>query len=52
MKQENTQHEKKEQSGKKPKEDLLKIVRQFIGYFEEADRGEQDGDRIKSSKCL
>lgn len=32
---------------RRPKEDVLEIVKQFINYFEEADRSESDGNRIK-----
>lgn len=32
---------------RRPKEDILEIVKQFINYFEEADRSESDGNRIK-----
>lgn len=37
-KQNNLEKNKK----KKPKEDILEIVKQFITYFEEADRSEKD----------
>lgn len=32
---------------KKPKDDILNIVKQFISYFEEADRSERDDHQIK-----
>lgn len=31
---------------KKPKDDILNIVKQFIGYFEEVDRSEADDHSI------
>ncbi len=37
------EHSKK----KRPKEDILEIVKEFINYFEEADRSESNGDRVK-----
>lgn len=36
------EHSKK----KMPQEDILEIVKQFINYFEEADRSESDGNRV------
>lgn len=34
---------------KRPKEDILEVVKQFISYFEETDRSEKDGNSIKYS---
>lgn len=34
---------------KKPKDDILNIVKQFISYFEETDRSEKDDNGIKHS---
>lgn len=32
--------------GKRPKEDILDIVKEFISYFEETDRSEKDDNSI------
>lgn len=40
------EHSKK----KRPKEDILEIVKQFINYFEEADRSESNDNRVKRSE--
>lgn len=34
---------------RRPKEDVLEIVKQFINYFEEADRSEKNDNRIQRS---
>lgn len=34
---------------KKPKDDILNIVKQFVSYFEETDRSEVNGNSIKHS---
>ena len=34
---------------KRPKDDILEIVKQFISYFEETDRSEKDDNSIKYS---
>ena len=36
----------KEDKKKRPKEDILDVVKQFISYFEETDRGEQHDNSI------
>ena len=39
----------KEVQKKKPKDDILDIVKQFISYFEETDRSEKNDNSIKHS---
>lgn len=39
----------KEVKKKKPKDDILDIVKQFISYFEETDRSEKNDNSIKDS---
>ena len=39
----------KEIKKKKPKDDILNIVKQFISYFEETDRSEKNDNSIKDS---
>lgn len=39
----------KEVKKKKPKDDILNIVKQFISYFEETDRSEKNDNSIKHS---
>ena len=39
----------KEIKKKKPKDDILNIVKQFISYFEETDRSEKNDNSIKHS---
>lgn len=34
---------------KRPKDDILDIVKEFISYFEETDRSENNDNRIKRS---
>lgn len=34
---------------KRPKDDILNIVKEFISYFEETDRSEEDDNSIKRS---
>lgn len=34
---------------KRPKEDILEIVKEFINYFEEVDRSQKDDNSIKRS---
>jgi len=46
MKEENKENTYKEQKRKRPKEDILDVVKQFINYFEETDRSEKDGHGI------
>lgn len=41
--------EEKKTPEKKPKEDILNIVKGFISYFEEVDRRQQDDNRVKNS---
>lgn len=36
----------RENKKKRPKEDILDVVKQFISYFEETDRGEQHDNSI------
>lgn len=36
----------KKTTKKRPKDDILDIVKQFISYFEETDRSEKDDNRI------
>lgn len=44
---ENSQPLKNQETKKKrPKEDILDVVKQFISYFEETDRSEKNGNRI------
>ena len=40
-----TNHHKK----KRPKDDILDVVKEFISYFEETDRSENNDNRIKRS---
>lgn len=45
--QENNQPSKQtEMKKKRPKEDILEVVKQFISYFEETDRSESNGNSI------
>ncbi len=47
-------HEKEQEKNKKkrPKDDILDIVKQFISYFEETDRSENNGNSSTNSKCF
>lgn len=38
-----------QEKNKDPKENILNVVKQFISYFEEIDRSEEDDNRIKRS---
>ncbi len=38
----NEEFEETKSNKKRPKDDILNIVKQFIGYFEEVDRSETD----------
>ncbi len=38
--------EEKKSNKKRPKDDILSIVKQFVGYFEEVDRNERDNHSI------
>lgn len=40
------QFENKQPKQKKPKEDILDIVKAFISYFEETDRSEENDNSI------
>ena len=47
VKKENSQPlNDKEIKKKRPKEDILDVVKQFISYFEETDRSEKNGNSI------
>ncbi|WP_157047747.1 hypothetical protein [Cellulosilyticum ruminicola] len=41
-KQKKQEIEEKKTNKKRPKDDILSIVKQFVGYFEEVDRNERD----------
>lgn len=41
--------EEKKTNKKKPKDDILNIVKQFVSYFEETDRGKKDDHSKRSS---
>lgn len=38
--------EESKSNKKRPKDDILNIVKQFVGYFEEVDRSEMDDHSI------
>ena len=46
MKQEKNEEVKRDRCKKKPKDDILEVVKQFINYFEAADRSGKNDNSI------